>query len=335
MAVYGFKISSEHLNPRSITTATKTTFARDVEKGLSSNPKTLPSKYFYDETGDSLFQQIMDLDEYYLTRSEFEILDTYKSEMLEIFDPSHLFDLVELGAGDGFKTKILIEHFLKQKVAFKYVPVDISSNVLQILEKDLRDSFSDLDMECIQDDYFHALDKLQHTDNARKIILFLGSNIGNLTDSAALGFLKKLRDFMNPHDLLLIGMDLKKDPQVILNAYSDSKGITRKFNLNLLTRINNELGGDFDVSAFHHYATYNPATGITASYLVSTEDQLVKISSIDASFHFRRWEPIHTEISRKYDLHEVSNFCETAGFRLIGNFQDSKNYFVDSVWEAR
>ena len=309
-----------------------TQFAEDVEKGLSSSPKKLSSKYFYDARGDELFQQIMKLDEYYLTNAEKDVLETHADEMLELFDGER-FRLIEFGAGDGLKTKILLRHFLENHANFTYRPIDISGNVLDQLVSDLETRWPELEINAVQDDYFRALDRLNHEDTSKKVILFMGSNIGNFSDSEAISFLHHIREFMNPGDLLMVGMDLKKDPSIILSAYNDKQGITREFNLNLLDRINRELGGHFNREKFLHYPTYNPVTGITASYLISLEDQTVAIDEIGTSFFFKAYEPILMEISRKYSIPDIENIANLAGFRVLQHFLDSNSLFVDSVWE--
>jgi len=305
-------------------------FALDVIEGLKSTPKYIPSKYFYDEKGDELFQKIMNLDEYYLTKAEYEILDTYKDQLLTLAsDGCEKFNLVEFGAGDGYKTKVLLKHFLSKKANFKYVPIDISGNVLQILEDSLNEELPDLNVQSITDHYFKALEKLENS-GTRNVVLFLGSNIGNFTSDQATKFLKGLADGLNKGDLLIIGFDLKKDPSVILKAYDDSDGVTRAFNFNLLERINNELGGDFNLSKFRHFPSYNPQTGTTQSFMISTERQHVKV--LDEEIEFDPWESIHMEVSQKYSMRDVSSMAQVAGFTVAHNFYDEKSYFVSSVW---
>jgi len=305
-------------------------FARDIIKGLTATPKKLLSKYFYDEKGDTLFQQIMNLDEYYLTNAEYEILDTYKQQLLEVFSTGcDRFNLVEFGAGDGYKTKVLLKHFLDQQAEFKYVPIDISGNVLQILENSLHKELPDLQVQGIENDYFKALEELEN-NGTRNVVLFLGSNIGNFTGKRALEFLTALNNGLRKDDMLLIGFDLKKDPSVILKAYDDSQGITRAFNFNLLERINNELGANFDVSKFRHFPSYNPQTGTTESFLISKEAQQVEI--MDTTISFDAWEAIHMEISQKYGMRDITTMALQSGFGVTQNFYDKKSYFLDSVW---
>lgn len=316
------------------TTAALSTFAQDVHSGLTEFPKRLPSKYFYDENGDQLFQTIMGLGEYYLTRCEFEIFDKQKERILKSFlgeDAS--FNLVELGAGDGTKTKVLLNHFVNEGVNFSYSPIDISQHVLDLLSKDLAKSIPNLKVNAIQGDYFEALSKLNENHFEKEVVLFLGSNIGNFSNGAAPAFLKKLSQNLSKGDLFLIGFDLMKDPNVILNAYNDKLGVTKEFNINLLKRINNELGGNFDLEGFEHFPTYDPITGETKSHLISNKEQTVKIAATGDTYRFDAWEAIHTEVSQKYSLKSIHKFAEEAGFKVIEDFTDERNYYVDSLWE--
>lgn len=307
-----------------------TQFAKEVIEGLNSNPKKLSSKYFYDEKGDKLFQQIMNLDEYYLTRTEYSIFKDNKQQILNQFSEGvDQFNLIEFGAGDGYKTKVLLKHFLKQGADFTYMPIDISGNVLGILENSLHQEFPNLKVEPLQNEYFKALSDLQDS-SVRNVILFLGSNIGNFTDGQATQFLQELNATLKSEDLVFIGFDLKKDPDVILAAYNDSQGVTREFNLNLLDRINRELGGNFDRTKFLHKPIYNPLTGTTSSFLVSKEKQTVEI--MDATISFDAWEAIHMEISQKYDQPMIEKMAHSSNFEIIKGFTDERNYFLNSVW---
>ncbi|MGK7397622.1 MAG: L-histidine N(alpha)-methyltransferase [Candidatus Cyclobacteriaceae bacterium M3_2C_046] len=312
----------------------KNDFAEDVRQGLSAFPKFLQSKYFYNKKGDELFQQIMHVEEYYLTDCEYEILEKHKEKMLQYFNSNSAssFDLVELGAGDGKKTKVLLQYFLQKQTDFEYMPVDISNNVLSLLSNDLNQKMPDLKVKCLCGDYFESLANLNLIDQKKKIILFLGSNMGNFTEPATHEFLQQLRQNLYQGDMVLIGLDLKKDPDTVLSAYNDPSGITRAFNLNLLDRINQELGGNFEISNFRHYPVYDPLSGEARSYLVSTTEQVVEIEALAMNFHFTAWEPIHMEISRKYDMQQIDNLASSNGFKIIDNFFDNRNYFVDSLW---
>lgn len=309
------------------------TFAVDIEDGLSRYPKQISSKYFYDEQGDLLFQEIMAMPSYYLTNCEYEIFATQKEQILSALG-EQAFDLIELGAGDGTKTKVLLEHFLEAKTNFIYRPIDISPHVLKTLEEACATELQDLDIKPVVGDYLEALHQIQSEHNdRRKVILFLGGNIGNFPLEDAQNFIEDLAKGMNSGDLLLTGFDLKKDPALILEAYNDSDGITAAFNLNLLNRINRELGGEFDLDTFIHWENYNPLTGEARSYIVSKIDQTVNIEQLHLSVHFDAWEAISVEVSAKYSQRDIAKLAQRSGFSVKEHFTDSKHYFVDSLWE--
>jgi len=307
-------------------------FAKDVRTGLQQTPKQLSSKYFYDAKGDQLFQDIMHMPEYYLTNCEFEILESSKKAMLDLIGSSH-FDLVELGAGDGHKTKILLEHFSEAQADFSYIPVDISGNVLQHLKSDLLERWPEMDVIPMQGDYLAMLEELHYRHNARKVILFMGANIGNLTPPRAKAFLSRIKAHMEPGDLLIIGFDLKKDPATILNAYNDPAGITAAFNLNLLERMNRELGANFKLEQFKHWESYDPGSGATKSFLISKQQQEVYFQALQETFSFQAWEAIDVELSQKYSITEIQDLATELNFKVLKHFRDAQDYFVDSVWQ--
>ncbi|HUH32547.1 MAG TPA: L-histidine N(alpha)-methyltransferase [Daejeonella sp.] len=308
-------------------------FLRDVLKGLSTSPKYLESKYFYDQAGDSIFQQIMHSPEYYPTNCELEILSTQTSAILDpILEKHPSFDLVELGAGDALKSKYLLEYLAHNAVDFSYFPIDISDNVIANLTDRLPKEIPNLVITGLQGDYFNMLEKANSLSDKPKLVLFLGSNIGNMFPEDALNFCDKLKSHLKPGDLLLIGFDLKKDPQTILNAYNDSQGFTRNFNLNLLTRINRELAGDFDLNAFTHFPTYNPQTGSCQSYLVSRKHQEVVIDN--HRINFEEHECIHMEISQKYTIEQADALASATGFSPVQYYYDSKRWFLDVIWQC-
>lgn len=304
-------------------------FAEDILQGLKAQYKTLPSKYFYDAKGDELFQQIMHLDEYYLTNKELEIFNNHKQGILETMSDGEPFRIIELGAGDGLKTKILLKHFAEVGVDFTYTPVDISGNVLEILEQNLRVEIPNLKLETYQGDYFDALNEIS-SQPEKDIVFFLGSNIGNFSQLKAVSFLSTLRASLKPSDMLFMGVDMKKDPSAILDAYNDSEGVTREFNLNLLDRINRELDGNIDREKFIHYPYYNPQTGECRSYLISTVHQEVHVAG--EKITFRAWEAIFMEISKKYDEVQLEELAEQTGFKRVRSFQDQENWFSDVIW---
>lgn len=308
-------------------------FKEDVKTGLTSYPKTLNSKYFYDREGDRLFQEIMALPEYYLTDLEFNILEKHKKDIAAAFSSKEGFDLIELGAGDGKKTKILLKQLLEEQQDFIYLPVDISQNVLDQLSSSLQQELPNLRVEAQRGTYTETLERLEKYNSRKKVILFLGSNLGNMLPEQAIQFLKKIGSTMGPEDLLFIGLDQKKHPQVILDAYNDSAGVTAAFNLNLLSRINRELSADFDPDNFLHWPVYNPETGTAKSYLVSKKAHTVKINSLNLEVSFDAWESIHTEISQKYDGPSINNLSKEAGMEIVKSFADSEGKFRDYIFK--
>lgn len=323
-----------------VKTKTKSTtmasFKNEIELGLSQKPKSISSKFFYDEVGDELFKQIMNLDEYYLTDSEFEIFTKQKQLIQQAISiDSEDFNLIELGAGDGSKTKILLNYFLEKNCKFTYYPVDISNNILDELKEDLANEIPELKCHTINEEYFSALKEIQKLNKRKNVIFFLGSNIGNFSPEAVAVFFQKLRESCSQGDMFFLGVDLKKDPSLILNAYSDSEGITAKFNLNLLSRANRELGADFDLAKFKHYASYNPENGEARSYLISLCDQQVHIKAINKDITFLKSEYIHTEISKKYNLSELESLAKKYGFEVQEHFRDRREYFVNSLWTLK
>lgn len=311
----------------------KNSFEEEVYEGLTAFPKYLSSKYFYDKKGDKLFQQIMNLPEYYLTHCEFTIIDTYKKNLAKIFQADSGFDLIELGAGDGKKTKLLLEQLIQEKQDFTYLPIDISPDVLDELKEDINNKWPSLDIQPKQGTYFKVLKELAAFNKRKKVILVLGSNIGNLEHPKAVEFLKNIQQSMHQDDLLFMGFDQKKDPQTILNAYNDSAGVTAAFNKNLLDRINYELKANFDTDKFLHWPTYDPETGTTKSFLVSTVAQTVNINALELDINFEQWESIHTEISQKYDDSIVNWLATEAGLVVTQDFIDDKGYFKNYIFK--
>ncbi len=312
-----------------------TSFKQDVITGLSADAKYLSSRYFYDEIGDQIFQEIMAMPDYYLTRAEEEIFHLRKEEIYKALNFSCPFKLVELGAGDGLKTKILLRSFLEQKADFQYLPIDISSHVLAELSESLAQELPQLEVEPMAKEYFEALEQLQKISGEPKLVLFLGSNIGNFPQGKASGFLNSLAAKLQTGDKLLLGVDLKKEPAKILKAYSDKTGITARFNLNILSRINRELGANFDLQSFDHYASYNPQSGECRSYLICRKAQEVHLEGVAQNIHFEEFESIHTEISKKYSPSELDRLAAETGFKVIEKFYDSQKQFSDVLLEKR
>ncbi|HEY9364755.1 MAG TPA: L-histidine N(alpha)-methyltransferase [Chitinophagaceae bacterium] len=308
-------------------------FLNDVFKGLQSTPKYLQSKYFYDKKGDELFAKIMRCNDYYLTRCEYEIFKRHSGKLSAYFKTNLSgFDIVELGAGDATKSSCLLKALLDDGISFTYYPVDISKNIILDLESRLPKTLPGLKIKGLNGEYFDMLAKANELLDKTKIVLFLGSNIGNIPVSQTISFLTTIRQLLKPGDWLLIGFDLQKNPYTILNAYNDKGGLTKQFNLNLLQRINNELDGNFDLGQFDHYPVYDPSTGTCKSFLISLKDQRVTISK--KIFGFCQNEFIHTEISQKYTIRQIDQLAKGSGFQAMHCFHDEKKWFVDALWKA-
>ncbi|ALM08972.1 methyltransferase [Sediminicola sp. YIK13] len=320
-----------HKNTRTITMSR---FEEEVYAGLTANPKYLSSKYFYDAKGDKIFQDIMAMPEYYLTGCEYNILKSHKEDISALFsEGSNSFNLIELGAGDGKKTKILLKYLVERKLDFKYLPIDISQNALDQLEKSLQIEIPTLKTEPLQGTYLETLETINSIRDKKKVILFLGSNVGNLLHPQAVTFLKQVQGSMKEEDLFFVGFDQKKNPQTILDAYNDKAGITEAFNKNVLVRINTELKGDFITDNFLHWETYDPETGTAKSYLVSNKEQTVTIKELDLTITLKPWETIHTEISQKYDDEVVSWLAKEAGLKVVAQFSDEKKYYKNYAFK--
>ena len=308
-------------------------FYEEVVKGLSATPKYLLSKYFYDKDGDELFKKIMRCPEYYLTRCEEEILSLQSHCIAEMVKKYlHNFEVIGLGAGDGTKSMHLLREFHQQGLSDTYYPVDISDHVIRLLEKEIPQNIPGIKVKGFHGEYIEMLKDIHRSAGKQKMILFLGSNIGNYYPDMALHFCRQLYQCMPPGSLLLIGFDLKKHPQIILNAYNDRQGFTRDFNLNLLVRINRELNGNFSLENFDHYAMYDPVSGSCKSFLVSLKDQQAKIGSA-FSVDFLKDGIIQMEVSQKYHAEDIDRMAKNAGFKILGKFYDSRKWFTDCLWQ--
>lgn len=310
----------------------KNTFTKDILKGLNSKPKFLQSKYFYDTKGDLLFQKIMQVPEYYLTNSDMEIFEEQSDTMSNILsEDSEYFDVVELGAGDATKSTHLLKALVRGKKDFCYYPIDISKNIIKQLEEEIPKRVPSVSVSGFAGEYLPMLKELAKITNKKKVVLFLGSSIGNFQSKSALSFLKALNEQLNKGDKLLIGFDLKKNPHQILAAYNDKEGLTRDFNLNLLQRINETSSANFDLDSFQHFPTYDPITGTCKSYLISTKDQNVTIDG--QNIEFLKNEPIYMEMSQKYSEKDIEELCRAAGFITEHLFYDSNKWYCNALWQ--
>ncbi len=309
-----------------------TTFAKDVITGLMADQKNLPSKYFYDDNGSRIFQEIMKMPEYYLTDSEFEILSLQPKQIFEALKFSQPFNIIELGPGDGFKTFKFLEYLEANEVDFNYIPIDISSEAIDMLTQSLQKRLPKLKIQPKVGDYFEIFNSVK-SSKIQNLLLFLGSTIGNYSESDVLDLLQLFNHNMNSGDKLLIGLDLKKNPLIIRKAYFDPNGITKRFNINLLIRINREFDADFDLDNFDFYCQYDAISGEVKSYLVSLRKQSVNIKKLGTTVYFDQNELIWTELSKKYTLDQIELLASKTGFKMNQHFLDCKHYFTDSLWE--
>lgn len=312
----------------------RSSFAEDVRAGLSSNPKRLFPKYFYDALGSQLFEAICLLPEYYLTRAENEILTRYADEIIEEVDGNHIV-LVEMGSGSASKTRLIIEATLRRQAELLFIPVDISASALETSSRVLLQSYPSLRINAYASDYYDGMAALARDERpGRTLALFLGSNIGNFDEDEAHAFLRALRQVLRAGDALLLGADLRKDALVLEAAYDDSLGITASFNLNQLARINRELDADFSLRAFRHYVTYNEEMGRVEVYLESLREQWVSISRLEMKIHFHESERIHTENSCKYDLEGLSRLAQATGYNRARTWLDDRERFSSNLFIA-
>lgn len=323
------------LNIENAVRDSRQSLALDVLEGLSQKPKTIPSKYLYDDRGSKLFEQITKQKEYYPTKSEFEILNIRKEDIRRLAS-NEPFRLLELGAGDAHKTKVLLQNFLKYDLQFEYILVDCCAEMVQHVVDALSREYRNtpLRVRGIIADYSTALTWLEQKHSMRNMVLFLGSSIGNFNLQQTQHFLRELWNSLNDGDAVFIGFDLKKDIDILQNAYNDSAGITREFNMNLLDRINRELQADFDRNLFKHHSFYNPSEGRMESWIISTQPQDVTIHHLQKTFSFNAWEGIHVENSYKYSINELQKLAEFTGFSTKDLLVDSRGYFADVIWNV-
>jgi dimethylhistidine N-methyltransferase len=299
-------------------------FEAAVSEGLGRRHKFLPSRFLYDARGSELFEAITTLPEYYLTRSEQQILESNADGIVTSVGPP--VSIVELGSGSSKKTTLLIESALRFQPALDYTTIDISAEFLYEAAQSLSKRYPQVSITAVAAEYFAGL-KLLRAPRAPRLFIFLGSNIGNFQDSEAIVFLTAIRTAMQPNDQLLIGIDLAKSPETVFAAYNDASGVTAEFNKNILARINRELGGNFDLECFRHDAPYLEDLGRVEMHLVSEADQLVRIDALDQTFAFRKGEYIHTENSRKYSEGDFRDIVDEAGLAIANQWFDAKEWF--------
>jgi L-histidine Nalpha-methyltransferase len=306
-------------------------FLSDVLAGLARRPRALPSRWFYDARGSQLFQWITNLPGYYLTRVEREILATHADALLApLRGPACT--VVDLGAGDGHKTQLLLRR-LAGRAAVTYAPVDVSAAALEEAAARVRQELPEVAIRPLQASWGDALARLARSaGGGPRLVLFLGSSIGNLEHAEATALLRELRRALRPGDHLLVGFDLVKPLPLLLAAYDDPQGVTRAFNLNLLQRMNRELGTTLEVDAFRHHATWDPERPAMESWLEVVRPQQVRLAG--QVVRLAAGERLHTEISCKYTGAQISGLAAAAGFAEVGRFHDAQGWFADALWSA-
>lgn len=305
------------------------TFFHDVQKGLSAKPKVLPAKYFYDACGSKLYEKICTLPEYYPYRAEREILATFGGHIHDAI--GHL-PLVELGPGNASKTRYLLAQYENAGDKFVYCPVEIERNIMLHTAERLLADFPHLVISALHADFAQQPEVIQQLGLNVKAIAFLGSSMGNFTPSESLIFMQRIEAMMGVDDVFLLGIDLKKSPSLLRPAYDDAQGVTAAFNLNLLRRINRELGGNFDLETFEHVALYNEPLGRVEMHLRSLRSQRISITRLAQVVHFLRGETIHTENSYKYSPDEIRSLAAQANLRLDKIWFDRQRLFLVALF---
>lgn len=313
-------------------------FADDVRAGLTSSPKSLPPKYLYDPLGSVLFEAITLLPEYHLTRAETEILEAHAPAIAAAL-PAPV-RLVELGSGNDRKARLLIEALLARQERLLYAPIDISESALAASAARLLETYEGLSIVALAGEYAPGLQAVARDPELRRdghrstLVAFLGSTLGNLEPADRLSLLRTIRAALAPGDALLVGVDLVKPARVLVPAYDDPLGVTAAFDLNLLARINRELGGTFDLAAFRHRAVYDEGLRRVEMHLVSRRQQTVWIRDLDLAVPFDRGETIHTESSYRFDEAEMGDLARAAGFQVLGSYRDGEARFATFLFGA-
>ena len=327
-------MSTFAIAPEAISTSTNEAVASEARTGLSAAPKTLSPWLFYDEAGSRLFEQITELPEYYLTRTERGIFAAHAEEILREAAASHgphppgKLTLIELGAGTATKTGILLAEAVRQQGSVVYQPVDVSETALAEASENILTNIPGVTIRCQVTDYTREALPLDRLPNTRTLALYIGSSIGNFEPREAALLLRRIREVLRPNDALLLGIDLVKNPDTLLAAYDDADGVTASFNRNILVRMNRELGADFNPDSFEHRAVWNPVDSRMEMYLISEKTQTVRIEALDLTIEFRRGESIHTENSYKYQRGQAEALLVSAGFAPNMTWTDRRGWFA-------
>ena len=309
-------------------TSAATAFAEDIRAGLTGVRKSIPPRHFYDDLGSALFEAICQLPEYYVTRAENDLLSRHGKDIAHVLGP--VTRVVELGSGSSRKTRVLLDELTRSGRPLEYVPIDIDPTMLAHARQDLRSEYPSLTVNTIPTDFRRAARSLRSLPaSERTAVLFLGSTIGNLDGAEVTALFRDLHAVLGDGGTMLIGADLRKPKPILHAAYNDSLGVTAAFNLNLLQRINRELGGQFDLRCFTHRAFYDEEHGRIEMHLVSIREQTVRIESLGLEISFHEGETIHTENSYKYDDETIASLARSGGFEVERRWTDTKSWFAE------
>jgi L-histidine N-alpha-methyltransferase len=320
------RLISERLNIYTVKNGhRKKSFAEDVKDGLLAKNKGLHPKYFYDSKGSDLFEKICETPEYYVTRTEASILKKYSDELAALNSDKTV--VVELGSGSSVKTRYIINSFINNNGRLDYMPIDVSEILIESSQTLIND-YDKLHITGVISEYEEGMEMVNVISSHPKLVIFLGSSIGNFTRDEAKNLVKEISNNMNETDSFLIGFDLRKDAKAMNEAYNDKQRLTAEFNLNILNRINNELGGEFDLDKFDHYAFFNVTESRMEMHIVSLEDQSVFIKGINETISFKKGETIHTENSYKFTDEMINYLASSGGLKVQKTWKDDKNYFA-------
>ncbi|ACB50393.1 putative UCP018005 [Crocosphaera subtropica ATCC 51142] len=325
------QLKIEYLQPLETVNKLNNSLGQDVKEGLTQCPKKIPSKYFYDDQGSQLFEQICELPEYYPTRTEASILRQYAEEIAQITGNC---ELVELGSGSSTKTRLLLDAYDQQNDLFKYMPIDVSAGILKESAIQLQQEYSSLKIQGLVGTYDQALTQLKSTSWSARMIFFLGSSIGNFSETDYDNFLNKIAKVLEKGDYFLLGVDLQKPRSILEAAYNDSQGVTAAFNLNMLSHLNHKFQGNFDLNCFKHQAIYNEEKHQIEMYLESETEQRITFKNLDLTVNLERKEKILTEISRKFDVEQTKHKLASKQLKPVKVFTDKNQWFALILCQA-
>jgi len=299
------------------------TLEQDVKQGLLISPRSMPPKYFYDERGSLLFDQICETEDYYPTRTESRLLDQFAQELIAIAQPEHI---MEFGSGTSRKTHHLLQACEQQGVSCEYLPFDVCEEMLHQVRNEFEDHYQWLDVKPLVGDYTAGLDNL-HRPKGSCLYVFLGSSIGNFSLPEAQSFIEEVTDCMRSGDTLLLGIDRVKEEHILHKAYNDEQGITGEFNLNLLNVLNSRLDANFDLDKFTHKAIYNPDQQRVEMYLISQQGQQVELDTLGETIELTKGEEILTEVSHKYTHKQAEALLTDAGLHILNHIEPENAWF--------